>query len=145
MARASNLPRCSFCGKSHAEVRKLIAGPSVYICDSCINVSKNILRKELSKDTRRQLTDIGRTVSHYVIGRYRACLEWFHEHVIDKAPFRRSAHTQHEEEQLPAGVSVTFGTRYKIEISLGLYQWVSCVKDVRARVGQRRHFLQCHA
>src|SRR6478609_6276599 len=43
MARASNLTMCSFCGKSHAEVRKLIAGPGVYICDSCINVSKGIL------------------------------------------------------------------------------------------------------
>ena len=47
MARASNLTMCSFCGKSHAEVRKLIAGPGVYICDSCINVCKGILDKEL--------------------------------------------------------------------------------------------------
>jgi ATP-dependent Clp protease ATP-binding subunit ClpX len=37
---------CSFCGKSHAEVRKLIAGPGVYICDSCITVCKGILDKE---------------------------------------------------------------------------------------------------
>ena len=43
MARASNLTMCSFCGKSHAEVRKLIAGPGVYICDSCIIVCKSIL------------------------------------------------------------------------------------------------------
>ena len=53
MARASNLTMCSFCGKSHAEVRKLIAGPGVYICDSCINVCKNILDKELNDDARR--------------------------------------------------------------------------------------------
>jgi ATP-dependent Clp protease ATP-binding subunit ClpX len=38
---------CSFCGKSHAEVRKLIAGPGVYICDSCITVCKGILDKEI--------------------------------------------------------------------------------------------------
>ena len=56
MARASNLTMCSFCGKSHAEVRKLIAGPGVYICDSCINVCKNILDKELNDDARRQST-----------------------------------------------------------------------------------------
>jgi ATP-dependent Clp protease ATP-binding subunit ClpX len=37
---------CSFCGKSHAEVRKLISGPGVYICDSCITVCKTILDKE---------------------------------------------------------------------------------------------------
>ena len=58
MARASNLTMCSFCGKSHAEVRKLIAGPGVYICDSCINVCKSILDKELNEDARRQSSTI---------------------------------------------------------------------------------------
>jgi ATP-dependent Clp protease ATP-binding subunit ClpX len=58
MARASNLTMCSFCGKSHAEVRKLIAGPGVYICDSCINVCKSILDKELNEDARRQSSNI---------------------------------------------------------------------------------------
>jgi ATP-dependent protease Clp ATPase subunit len=37
---------CSFCGKSHAVVRKLIAGPGVYICDSCVMVCKDLLDKE---------------------------------------------------------------------------------------------------
>jgi len=46
MARTSNLTMCSFCGKSHAEVRKLISGPGVYICDSCIGICKGILDKE---------------------------------------------------------------------------------------------------
>ncbi|MGY8686544.1 MAG: ATP-dependent Clp protease ATP-binding subunit ClpX [Verrucomicrobiales bacterium] len=49
MARASKLTMCSFCGKSHSEVQKLIAGPGVYICDSCINVCKDILDKELGE------------------------------------------------------------------------------------------------
>jgi len=49
MARAANLTMCSFCGKSHAEVKKLIAGPGVYICDSCIIVCKGILDKELKE------------------------------------------------------------------------------------------------
>src|SRR5712664_3530424 len=76
MARASNLTMCSFCGKSHAEVRKLIAGPGVYICDSCINVCKSILDKELNEDARRQSSnirvpkpaEIGRALDQYVIG-----------------------------------------------------------------------------
>jgi ATP-dependent Clp protease ATP-binding subunit ClpX len=76
MARASNLTMCSFCGKSHAEVRKLIAGPGVYICDSCINVCKSILDKELNEDARRQSSnirvpkpaDIRRSLDQYVIG-----------------------------------------------------------------------------
>src|SRR6187549_1987153 len=76
MARASNLTMCSFCGKSHAEVRKLIAGPGVYICDSCINVCKSILDKELNEDARRQSSnirvpkpvEIRRQLDSYVIG-----------------------------------------------------------------------------
>ena len=42
---------CSFCGKSHSEVRKLIAGPGVYICNECISVCSTILDKELSSHT----------------------------------------------------------------------------------------------
>jgi len=76
MARASNLTMCSFCGKSHAEVRKLIAGPGVYICDNCINVCKGILDKELNEDARRQTTslrvpkpaEIRRQLDAYVVG-----------------------------------------------------------------------------
>src|ERR1700741_2725382 len=58
MARGSNLSMCSFSGKSHAEVGKLIAGPGVYICDNCINVCKGILDKELNEDARRQTTSL---------------------------------------------------------------------------------------
>jgi ATP-dependent Clp protease ATP-binding subunit ClpX len=49
MARTPNLTMCSFCGKSHAEVRKLIAGPGVYICDNCVTVCRTILDKELGE------------------------------------------------------------------------------------------------
>lgn len=46
MARPTNITMCSFCGKSHAEVKKLIAGPGVYICDNCIILCKNVLDRE---------------------------------------------------------------------------------------------------
>src|ERR1700687_4813721 len=80
MARAPNLTMFSFCGKSHAEVRKLIAGPGVYICDNCINVCKGILDKELNEDARRQTTslrvpkpaDIRRQLDQYVVGQESA-------------------------------------------------------------------------
>jgi ATP-dependent Clp protease ATP-binding subunit ClpX len=80
MARASNLTMCSFCGKSHAEVRKLIAGPGVYICDSCINVCKGILDKELNEEAKRHSTqlrvpkpaEIRRQLDNYVIGQESA-------------------------------------------------------------------------
>ncbi len=76
MARTTNLTMCSFCGKSHAEVRKLIAGPGVYICDSCITVCKNILDKETKEEARRTNTevtlikpaDIKRELDRHVIG-----------------------------------------------------------------------------
>ena len=41
---------CSFCGKGQNEVRKLIAGPSVYICDECVDLCNNIIEEELSSD-----------------------------------------------------------------------------------------------
>jgi ATP-dependent Clp protease ATP-binding subunit ClpX len=54
MARASNLTMCSFCGKSHSEVKKLIAGPGVYICNECVEVCATILEKELAGATREK-------------------------------------------------------------------------------------------
>src|SRR3954447_12302188 len=53
MARPANLTLCSFCGKSHAEVKKLIAGPGVYICDNCVVLCKNVLDKELTPEPRK--------------------------------------------------------------------------------------------
>jgi len=49
MARSSNLTMCSFCGKTHSEVKKLVAGPGVYICNECIDVCSSILEKELAE------------------------------------------------------------------------------------------------
>jgi len=55
MARPNNITMCSFCGKSHAEVRKLISGPGVYICDNCIILCKNVLDRELQlQDQKKQ-------------------------------------------------------------------------------------------
>jgi ATP-dependent Clp protease ATP-binding subunit ClpX len=47
MAKSSRMTLCSFCGKSQSEVRKMIAGPGVYICDSCVSVCKTIIDREL--------------------------------------------------------------------------------------------------
>lgn len=54
MARPKNLTFCSFCGKSHSEVTKLISGPGVFICDQCVLVCKNILDKELRNETQKK-------------------------------------------------------------------------------------------
>ena len=44
---------CSFCGKSQHEVRKLIAGPSVFICDECVELCNDIIREELDERAER--------------------------------------------------------------------------------------------
>ena len=67
---------CSFCGKSQHEVKKLIAGPSVFICDECIDLCNEIIRDELpvgelSKDGRSDLptpAEIKTNLDNYVIG-----------------------------------------------------------------------------
>ena len=58
MARPTNITLCSFCGKSHAEVKKLIAGPGVYICDNCIVLCKNVLDKEAEALVKKPKTRI---------------------------------------------------------------------------------------
>src|SRR5277367_1600491 len=62
MARPSNITLCSFCGKSHAEVRKLIAGPGVYICDNCVILCKSVLDKEMAAQPRRAKNKIPKPV-----------------------------------------------------------------------------------
>ena len=71
---------CSFCGKSHAEVRKLIAGPGVYICDNCIILCKNVLDRELQLQNQKKQTkwsipkpaEIKRQLDMYCVGQEHA-------------------------------------------------------------------------
>lgn len=69
---------CSFCGKSQHEVRKLIAGPSVYICDECVELCNDIIREELEEagaDKHEKLPtpkDIHSFLDDYVIGQQHA-------------------------------------------------------------------------
>ena len=62
MARPTNITLCSFCGKSHAEVKKLIAGPGVYICDHCVVLCKSVLDKELVTDAAKKTAPASQTV-----------------------------------------------------------------------------------
>ena len=69
---------CSFCGKSQHEVRKLIAGPSVFICDECVDLCNDIIREEInekSEDSESKLLipqEIYQVLDEYVIGQDRA-------------------------------------------------------------------------
>lgn len=71
---------CSFCGKSQDEVRKLIAGPSVYICDECVDLCNDILREEFGGEAESTFDlehlptphEISKILDDYVIGQERA-------------------------------------------------------------------------
>jgi ATP-dependent Clp protease ATP-binding subunit ClpX len=70
---------CSFCGKSQSEVKKLIAGPGVYICDECIELCNDIIAEEYEKDEGKQArlaipepAGIKKQIDEYVIGQERA-------------------------------------------------------------------------
>ena len=73
------LLHCSFCGKSQHEVRKLIAGPSVFICDECVELCNDIIREEIQEkstgDSSSKLpipTEINESLNDYVIGQGKA-------------------------------------------------------------------------
>lgn len=73
---------CSFCGKSQHEVRKLIAGPSVYVCDECVALCNDIINEETGEDKAATTaeamsrlpvpTEIRKTLDEYVIGQNQA-------------------------------------------------------------------------
>ena len=76
--KENKLLYCSFCGKSQHEVRKLIAGPSVFICDECVELCNDIIREELddiNQSTYKELPkpkEINSFLDEYVIGQERA-------------------------------------------------------------------------
>ncbi len=69
---------CSFCGKSQHEVRKLIAGPSVFICDECVELCNDIIREEMQEsssddgDALPKPHELNAALDEYVIGQARA-------------------------------------------------------------------------
>ncbi len=105
MARASNLTTCSFCGTSHERTRKLVAGPGVNICDSCINICKGLVDNGLSEDAQRESAI-----------RFR------------KPDIRRT-------------FIFRYNKRYKIEITLGLYQ---CLVSNTTIIKQMEALGFCH-
>ena len=72
------LLKCSFCGKSQKQVKKLIAGPGVYICDECIDLCNEIIEEELSETSELRFEDlptpreIREFLDDYVVGQESA-------------------------------------------------------------------------
>ena len=73
-----DLVKCSFCGKSQKQVKKLIAGPGVYICDECIDLCNDIIEEELTESSELRFDDLPKPqeiftfLNDYVIGQDRA-------------------------------------------------------------------------
>jgi len=78
IGESSELLKCSFCGKSQKQVKKLIAGPGVYICDECIELCNEIIVEELSTTSAVSLQELPKPheifefLNQYVIGQERA-------------------------------------------------------------------------
>ena len=77
--KSGKLLYCSFCGKSQHEVRKLIAGPSVFICDECVDLCNDIIREEIQESVTEGSSEklpkpheISAILDQYVIGQRRA-------------------------------------------------------------------------
>ncbi|MBI4937067.1 MAG: ATP-dependent Clp protease ATP-binding subunit ClpX, partial [Nitrosomonadales bacterium] len=73
-SKGDKLLYCSFCGKSQHEVRKLIAGPSVFICDECVDLCNDIIAEEWEEPRDQELfglpkpQEIKKILDQYVIG-----------------------------------------------------------------------------
>ena len=78
IGETSDLLKCSFCGKTQKQVKKLIAGPGVYICDECIDLCNEIIVEELSESAALGLTELPKPqeifdfLDQYVVGQDRA-------------------------------------------------------------------------
>ncbi|HLS72724.1 MAG TPA: ATP-dependent Clp protease ATP-binding subunit ClpX [Actinomycetaceae bacterium] len=84
MARTTegaDLLKCSFCGKSQKQVKKLIAGPGVYICDECIDLCNEIIDEEFAEASEIGLVDLPKP---------KAIFEFLEQYVVGQEPAKRS-------------------------------------------------------
>ena len=74
------LLKCSFCGKSQKQVKKLIAGPGVYICDECIDLCNEIIEEELAEGTE---------VSFEELPRPREIYDFLNDYIVGQEPAKK--------------------------------------------------------
>src|SRR5919202_610896 len=77
----SDLLKCSFCGKSQKQVKKLIAGPGVYICDECIDLCNEIIEEELAEASELGLVELPKP---------KKIFEFLEQYVVGQEPAKRS-------------------------------------------------------
>ena len=81
MGESSDLLKCSFCGKSQKQVKKLIAGPGVYICDECIDLCNEIIEEELAESSELGLGQLPKP---------REIFDFLQEYVVGQDPAKRA-------------------------------------------------------
>ncbi|MFV1993192.1 MAG: ATP-dependent Clp protease ATP-binding subunit ClpX [Acidiferrobacterales bacterium] len=97
--KSEKLLYCSFCGKSQHEVRKLIAGPSVFVCDECVELCNDIIREEVEEDDESSVgknrfpkpQEIYQILDEYVIGQSEA------KKVLSVAVYNHYKRVEHQE------------------------------------------------
>jgi ATP-dependent Clp protease ATP-binding subunit ClpX len=116
VARPTNITLCSFCGKSHSEVKKLIAGPGVYICDNCVVLCKNVLDKEFAAQNRKHKSrtsvpkpvEIKRQLDKFCVGQEHAkktlavAVHNHYKRILQERPVKPEEGGKESETPLPA-------------------------------------------
>src|SRR5204862_355159 len=115
---------CSFCGKGQREVRKLIAGPTVYICDECIKLCNDIIAEESEREENRPAValpapvEIKTFLDDYVVGQERAkkilavAVYNHYKRIYSKKPARQRPGMQAARQQGGANVTPRGGKKY---------------------------------
>ena len=105
------LLKCSFCGKTQKQVKKLIAGPGVYICDECIDLCNEIIEEELSEPTETPTGELPRPreifsfLDDYIVGQDRA------KKILSVAVYNHYKRVRAATTSVGAGASVEFDLR----------------------------------
>jgi len=81
IGEGADLLKCSFCGKSQKQVKKLIAGPGVYICDECIDLCNEIIEEELQEATEAGLVELPKP---------RQIFDFLEQYIVGQEPAKRS-------------------------------------------------------
>ena len=76
------LLKCSFCGKSQKQVKKLIAGPGVYICDECIDLCNEIIEEELADNSEVSFEEVPKPSEIFAF--LNEYINFYHQNFVDR-------------------------------------------------------------